>query len=321
MTYRVVIAATEPGFPDYRREREVLEPIGASIEAHWCHTEAEVIAWCKDADAILTNHAPFTATVIEQLRQCKVIVRYGIGYDNIDTAAAARQGIPVVNVPDYGIQEVADHTMAMMLGAVRRIPRMDRNVRSGDWAIGSLGSIPGLGGKTLGLAGFGNIAREVARRAQGFHLEVIAYDPYVGQETFEAMGVHAVDFETLLARSDLLSLHMPLMEATKRLFGRRTLSQMKRTAVIVNTSRGGVIDTDDLVQALLDGTIAGAALDVFEEEPLKPDHPLLTMEQCLLSPHAAWYSESSVDRLQHYAALEVGRVLSGERAKHVVNGV
>ncbi|XID91367.1 C-terminal binding protein [Paenibacillaceae bacterium WGS1546] len=321
MKYRIAIAATEPGFPDYSYERELLEPIAASLEAKFCNTEAEVIDFCRAAHAILTNHSPFTEAVIDQLEQCKVIVRYGIGYDNVDTAAAARRNIPVVNVPDYGIQEVADHALALLLGVVRRIPRMDRNVRTGDWSIDSLGPIMGLRGKVLGLAGFGNIAREVARRAQSFNMETIAYDPFVPEAAFQALGVRKVDFGTLLAESDVISSHLPLIEATKHLFDRKAFARMKRTGVLINTSRGGVIQTDDLVQALVDGTIRGAALDVFEEEPLALDHPLLSLEQCLLSPHAAWYSEDSKARLQQYAALEVKRVLEGQRPKHVVNGI
>jgi D-3-phosphoglycerate dehydrogenase len=319
--FRIAIAATEPGFPDYNYERELLEPISSSLEARFCHSESEVIDFCRDAHAILTNHSPFTAEVIDRLEQCKVIVRYGIGYDNVDTEAAKRRNIPVVNVPDYGIQEVADHTLALLLGAVRRIPRMDRNVRLGDWSIDSVGTIMGLRGKVLGLAGFGNIAREVARRAQSFNMEIIGYDPFVSEDTFQAFGARKVDFDSLLAQSDVISSHLPLIEATKHLFDRSVFARMKHSAVLINTSRGGVIHSDDLVHALVNGTIGGAALDVFEEEPLKPDHPLLSLEQCLLSPHAAWYSEDSKARLQQYAALEVKRVLEGERPKHVVNGI
>lgn len=321
MKYRIAIAATEPGFPDYSYERETLEPISSSMEARFCHTESEVIDFCKDAHAILTNHSPFTAEVIDQLEQCKVIVRYGIGYDNVDTAAAARRNIPVVNVPDYGIQEVADHTLALLLSAIRRIPLMDRNVRKGDWAIDSLRPIMGLQGKALGLAGFGNISREVARRAQGFNMEILAYDPFVTEEACKALGARKVDFDTLLAESDVISSHLPLIEATKHIFNRDAFERMKQTAIMINTSRGGVIQTDDLVHALVNGVISGAALDVYEEEPLTPDHPLLSLEQCLLSPHAAWYSEDSKARLQQYAALEVKRVLEGARPKHVVNGL
>ncbi|BBI32752.1 C-terminal binding protein [Cohnella abietis] len=321
MNFRVVIAASDPEFPDYSNEKQILESISASLEARICNTVSEVVAFCKDAHAIITNHSPFTKEVIDQLEQCKVIVRYGIGYDNVDIAAAAVRNIPVVNIPDYGIQEVADHTFTLLLSTVRKIPTMDRNVRKGDWQIDALRPIVGLHNKVLGLAGFGNISREVANRAKGFNLQLIAYDPYVPDEVFQQMGVRKVDFNTLLSESDFISSHLPLNKATEHIFNREAFERMKRTAFLVNTSRGGVVHTSDLVWALENRVIAGVGLDVYEEEPLPVDHPLLALEQCVLSGHAAWYSEDSIVRLQQYAALEVKRVLSGERPKHVVNGV
>lgn len=321
MSYRIAIAATEAVFSDYSNEREILASIPASLEIRVCNTVAEVIAFCKDADAILTNHCPFTKEAIEQLDRCQAIVRYGIGYDNIDIQAAAAKNIPVINVPDYGIQEVADHAFTLLLSTVRKIPAMDRNARNGDWQIDSLRPIVGLRDKVLGLAGFGNIAKEVANRAKGFNLQIIAYDPFVPDEVFEQTGVRKVDFDRLLAESDFISSHLPLNQATAHAFNRETFNRMKRTAYLVNTSRGGVVHTADLVWALDNGVIAGAGLDVFEQEPLPADHPLLAMEQCVLSGHAAWYSEDSLVRLQRYAAMEVKRVLTGERPKHTVNGI
>ncbi|THF84630.1 C-terminal binding protein [Cohnella fermenti] len=321
MSYRIAIAVTEPGFPDYRQERSILEPLPARLEARTCCTATELVDLCRDADAILVHHASFTKEVIDQLTRCKVIVRYGIGYDTIDIEAAAARGIPVVNVPDYGVQEVADHTWALLLGTVRRVPAMDRNVRAGDWRMASVGPIMGLRDKVLGLAGFGNIAREVARRAQGFGLKITAYDPFVPDEVFGEMGVRRVDLHTLLGESDIITSHLPLTPDTKHLFNREAFGRMKNTAYLINTSRGGVVHTDDLVWALDNGVIAGAGLDVFDLEPLPEGHPLLKVDGCVLSPHAAWYSEDSVDRLQRYAALEVERVLKGQQPKHVVNGI
>ncbi|MDG0810018.1 C-terminal binding protein [Cohnella rhizosphaerae] len=321
MGYRIAIATTEPGFADYVNEKRILEPLPAEIEIRACHTVQELIAFCRDADAILTNHAPFTKEVIDQLQRCKVIVRYGIGYDTVDIKAAAARNIPVVNVPDYGIQEVADHAVTLLLSAVRKVTIMDRNVRRGDWQIQSLGPIVGLRDKVLGLAGFGSIAKEVARRAQGFRLQVIAYDPFVPEHAFEASGVRKVDFDTLLRESDLISSHLPLNAQTAHIFDREAFRRMKSTAYLVNTSRGGVVRTSDLVWALQNGIIAGAGLDVFEQEPIAPEHPLLGLDNCVLSPHAAWYSEDASERLQRFAAMEVKRVLTGERPKHVVNGV
>jgi D-3-phosphoglycerate dehydrogenase len=319
MSYRIAIAMTDPGFPNYDQERSILEPLQGVIEIWYCHTEQETIDFCKDADAILTNHSPFTKQVIDQLQKCKVIVRYGIGYDTVDIQAAAARNIPVVNVPDYGVQEVADHTFSLLLATVRKIPSMQNNAKRGDWQIAPLRPIIGLRDKTLGLAGFGNIAREVARRAQGFNLCVIGYDPYVQTNVFQEHGVEQVGLEDLFSRSDIISSHLPLNNATRHLFQRKTFQRMKPTSYLINTSRGGVIHTADLVWALENGIIAGAGLDVFEEEPLPVGHPLFRMDQCVLTGHTAWYSEDSMVLLQQFAAMEIARVLSGERPKHIVN--
>ncbi len=321
MNYRIVIAATEPGFPDYSYEREILEPLSDSLEVKFCHTETELVKFCRDADAILTNHSPFTKQVIDQLERCKVIVRYGIGYDTVDIQAAASRNIPVVNIPDYGIQEVADHAFSLLLSTVRKIPMMNDHIKRGNWKIESLRPIVGLRDKVLGLAGFGNIAREVARRAKGFNLHVQAYDPFLSETLFQQEGVRKVDLETLLTESDFISLHLPLNNSTEHLFQKSNFQKMKATAYLINTSRGGVVNTADLVWALEQGVIAGAGLDVFEQEPLPTDHPLFQFEQCVLSPHVSWLSEESMVRLQQYAALEVKRVLMGERPRHIVNGV
>lgn len=319
MNRRIAIAMTAPGFPNYDQERTILEPLHGVIAIRYCHTEEETAEFCKDADAVLTNHSPFTKRVIDRLNKCKIIVRYGIGYDTVDIEAAAARHIPVVNVPDYGVQEVADHTLALLLATVRKLPVMQINARKGDWQIASLRPISGLRDKTLGLAGFGNIAREVARRAKGFHLRVIAYDPFVAKATFQEHGVEPVELGELLSRSDVISSHLPLNDATRHVFRRDTFQKMKPSSFLINTSRGGVVHTADLVWALEHGIIAGAGLDVFEEEPLPGNHRLFQLAQCVLTGHTSWYSEDSIVRLQQYAAMEVARALSGERPKHIVN--
>jgi D-3-phosphoglycerate dehydrogenase len=321
MSFRVAIAMTEPGFPNYDQETEILQSIGASVEIKNCYTVDEVISFCQTADAIIVNHSPITKDVMPHLKKCKVIVRYGIGYDNVDIQAAAQHNIPVVNVPDYGVQEVADHTIALMLSTIRKIPTMDQNIRNGEWHIATVRPIMGLRDKVLGLAGFGNIAREVARRAHAFNFKILAYDPYVSEEICDTYHAQKVDFEELITTSDVISSHLPLLDTTKHLFSRHTFQKMKKNAYLINTSRGGVIHTDELVEALQNGTIAGAGLDVFEQEPLPASHPIFSLKQCVLSAHTAWYSEDSMVRLQHYAALEVKRVLTGEKPKYIVNGV
>jgi D-3-phosphoglycerate dehydrogenase len=315
------VAVTDYGFPNLEPERSVLEPLGCKIVTGQCRTAEEVAELTKDADAVLTQFAPVTAPAIERMRRCRMIVRYGIGVDNVDLEAAARRGIAVVNVPDYGVQEVADHTLGLILAVVRKIPQVVQQVKRGRWDIAPLPPIFGLDGKTLGLGGFGNIARAVAKRAQSFNLQVIAHDPYAPDAWFEQWNVERVGWHELLARSDVLSLHLPLVEETRHLLNREAFARMKPTAYLINTSRGGVVETEALLEALQLGRIAGAALDVLEEEPVPADHPLLSLDHCLVTSHYAWYSEESMSRLQLYAALEIKRLMTGDQPKHIVNGV
>lgn len=315
------VAVTDYGFPDLEQERSILEPLGFEFVTGQCRTGAEVAELCRDADAVLTQWAPVTAEAIASLRKCKIIVRYGIGVDNVDLEAAKQRNIPVVNVPDYAVQEVADHTLSLMLAIVRKIPQIDRQVRRGVWEISPCRPIMGLQDKVLGVAGFGNISRAVVQRAKAFGLTVIAYDPFVHESVFNSFGVEKADWQTLLSRSDIVSVHMPLTKETKHIFNAEAFRAMKNTSFLVNTSRGGTVETPALIDALQNGEIAGAALDVLEQEPIPADSPLLQMEQCLVTSHCAWYSESSLLRLQEYAALEIKRLFSGEHPLHVVNGI
>jgi D-3-phosphoglycerate dehydrogenase len=276
---------------------------------------------CRDADAVLSQWAPVDAEAIKAMRNCKVIVRYGIGVDNVDLEAAKACGIPVVNVPDYAVDEVADHAMTLLLGSVRKLPQVAGQVRRGIWEIAPRRPFIGLQGSTLGLAGFGNIARAVAKRAQAFGIHVAAYDPFIGDDVFDSLNVTRVSWEQLVESSDFISVHMPLTKETRHAFNRSVFEQMKRSAFLVNTSRGGVVSTEDLAEALESNRIAGAALDVLEEEPITPDHRLLRSESCIVTSHCAWYSEASLLKLQRYAALEIERLFTGHRLKHVVNGV
>jgi D-3-phosphoglycerate dehydrogenase len=315
------VAVTDYGFPDLKQEKAILEPAGFDFVIGQCKTAAEVASLCQDADAVLTQWAPVTAEAIEAFRKCKIIVRYGIGVDNVDLEAAKRKNIPVVNVPDYAVQEVADHTLSLMLGIVRKIPQIVQQVRNGVWEIAPCRPIIGLQDKIIGVAGFGNIAKAVVRRAQAFGLAAIAYDPFVSETFFAQHGVEKVDWQTLLSRSDIISIHMPLTKETRHIFNEEAFRAMKQTSFLVNTSRGGTIDTSALTIALQSREIAGAAVDVLEHEPIPPDSPLLQMEQCIITSHCAWYSENSLMRLQEYAALEIKRLFNGETPLHVVNGV
>ncbi|MDF2723867.1 MAG: dehydrogenase [Paenibacillus sp.] len=315
--YKVVV--TDHGFANLDTERSILEPLGFEVVEGHCRTEAETAALCEQADAVLTNLAPVNAHVISRMSKCKIIVRYGVGYDSVDTEAAADRRIPVVNVPDYGIHEVADHTLALMLSIVRKIPQIQANVRAGQWQPSPCRPIIGLQGKVAGVAGFGNIAKEVAKRYNAMGMKVAAYDPYVDASVFRQHQAEQADWDTLLRESDVLSVHLPLTAATRHLFNKEAFQQMKSTAYIVNTSRGGVVHADDLAEALHSGQIAGAALDVFEVEPIPAGHRLLHMDSCIITSHCAWYSEDSMRRLQEYAALEIKRLFSGETPKHIVN--
>ncbi|MCD9023068.1 C-terminal binding protein [Cohnella silvisoli] len=318
---QLTVAVTDYGFPNLDPEEGVLRPIGFEFVTGQCKSAEEVAVLCKDADAILTQWAPITSDVIHRLTRCKIIVRYGIGVDNVDLEAARACNIPVVNVPDYAIQEVSDHTLSLMLSIVRKIPQVVNQVRDGQWQIAPCRPIIGLRDRVIGTAGFGNIARAVIHRAKAFGLRAIAYDPYVPDELFEELGVEKVDWDSLLGMSDILSLHLPLTEGTRHIINQDSLKKMKPTAYIVNTSRGGIIQTDALIDALHNGVIAGAALDVLETEPIAKDSPLLRMEQCLITSHCAWYSEDSLLLLQRYAALEIRRLFSGEKPLHIVNKV
>ncbi|MBO9608638.1 MAG: C-terminal binding protein [Paenibacillaceae bacterium] len=316
---RFTVAVTDHGFADLEIERSILEPIGCELVEGNCRTAEEAAALCEQADAVLTTFAPLNAQAIARMNKCRIIVRYGVGVDNVDVDFASGRRIPVVNVPDYGVHEVADHTLALLLAMVRQIPQIAANVRAGIWDPMPCRPLIGLGGKSLGLAGFGGISREVAKRASAFGLSVAAYDPYVSEDTFRRSGVKQVGWDTLLSESDIVSIHLPLTAQTRHLFGADAFRQMKRTAYLVNTSRGGVIHSGDLAAALENGQIAGAALDVVEEEPIAPHHVLLDSNRCLITSHCAWYSEESLVRLQRYAAMEIKRLFSDETPRHIVN--
>ncbi|UVI29550.1 C-terminal binding protein [Paenibacillus spongiae] len=315
------VAITDCRFPNIDLERQVLEPLDCEIRIGQCETENEILDLCEDADAVLTQWAPVTARAIKGMNRCKGIVRYGIGVDNVDLEAANQCSIPVVNIPDYAIDEVADHTLALLLSLVRKIPQIASQVRSGVWDIAPCRPIIGLQNKQLGLAGFGNIARAVAKRAQAFGLRVTAYDPNVDEEQFRIAGVEQTNWTALLQNSDILCAHLPLSQQTRHMLDKAAFARMKPTSYLINTSRGGVIDTEALIEALQNREIAGAALDVLEHEPISKSSPLLSMEQCIITSHCAWYSEDSLQRLQLYAALEIKRLLTGERPKHIVNSV
>ncbi|MBI3878253.1 MAG: C-terminal binding protein [Verrucomicrobia bacterium] len=309
------VVVTDYGFKNLDQERTILAAAGAELVLAQCKTTAEVIAAAADADALLVQWAPVNAAVIAALKQCRIIIRYGIGVDNVDLAAAKAKGIPVCNVPDYCIDEVAAHAVALSLALARQLPQIHQRVLGGTWKIVPDKPMPAFKDMTFATAGLGRIARAVLERAKTFGFRLAAHDPYAPA----VPGVASLSLDELFRQADILSLHSPLTAETKHLVNATRLKQMKATAIIVNTARGGLIDTAPLAAALRAGTIAGAGLDVFETEPLPSDHPLRQCPTALLTSHVAWYSERSVPTLQRMAAADVVRGLHGEPLKNQVN--
>jgi D-3-phosphoglycerate dehydrogenase len=318
MLPRFKAVLTDPRWPDLRCEEELLSSI-ADLHSFNCQTEEELILNCADADALLVTYAPITRRVIDTLKKCQVISVYAIGLDMVDVQAATEAGIPVTNVPGYCIEEVCDHAMALLLAAARKVLFFHQSVvQDGQWRWQLAKPIYRLRGKTLGLIGFGKIPRAVAARAMSFGLRVMTFDPYVTMADCDKAGVAKAELDDLLPQADFVSIHAPLTPETKGLMNMDRFRVMKRTAVIINTSRGPVIEEKDLVKALEEGWIAGAALDVLDVEPPK-HNPFIHMKNVILTPHAGFYSEEAVEELRTTAALEVRRVLTGQQPDHLVN--
>ncbi len=299
-------------------EHEMLGEL-ADIVALQVKTPDEFLAEAEDCDALLNTYAgPITAETMARMPKCRIIARYGIGVDTIDLGAATEAGIIVTNNPTYCIEEVAEHSMALMLAGVRKVALFDRLVREGRWELPPGKPIFRLAGSTLGLVGFGNIAREVAVRGAAFGMRVLFADPFVEQGQFDTPG-EKVELDRLLAEADVVSLHPPLVDQTRGMMNDDAFKRMKPTALVVNCSRGPIVDTDALVRALDAGEIGGCALDTTDPEPLPDPHPLRGRENVIINPHAAWYSEQALIGLQSGAPGEVRRVLTGEWPVHVVN--
>jgi len=297
-------------------EQDVFARAGVRYRVVPARTETEYLERCGEGDALLVQYGNVTRRVLEGLPRLRAIVRYGVGVDGIDLTAATDHGVPVVNVPDYGTDEVANHAVAMLLALARKLVRLDRQTRGGGWDVFRVGPVARLAGQTVGIVGCGRIGSAVARKLSGFDVRLLGCDPYVS--TFPP-GVQPVAFERLLGESDYVSIHCPLTPTTRHLFAEETLARMRPTAALINTARGGLVDTAALVDALQMGLLAGAGLDVLETEPIDPAHPLLRMEQVIVTPHAAWYSEEGRSDLKRRAAEEAVRVLRGERPRHCVN--
>ena len=312
---RYKVAVVNLGYESYHIEREILEPVGAELilVPKDCLTEEEVVDVAKDADAILVREAPIKGKVLESIDRCKVIVRYGVGVDNIDLETTKKKKIYVANIPGYGTEEVSDHAVALLLACIRNLLVRDKNLRQGKFETDINDKIYRTTGKNLGLIGYGQISRAFHRKWKGFlPNRVLVYDPYLPQETIQENGAEKADFHTLLTEAEYISIHTPLTPETKYIINEAALRKMKSTAILINTSRGEVIEENALIKALNEGWILAAGLDVFEKEPLGRDHPLIGIPNVVLTGHVGWFSKDSVRELQTRAAQEVLRVFSGE---------
>lgn len=314
------VIVTDDRYGSYDEETAVLKEIGASVEVHNLGDEAETAQVLRDADGILVNLHPLPATVIQELQKCRVISRYGVGYDNVSVEAATAKGIWVTRVPDYCLEDVSDQALALLLGCVRKVAFKDRRIREGAWNLHKEQPSYRITGKTLGLIGYGAIARTLHRKISGFGLgRVLVFDPYLDPKKIEENGAESATLRSLLKNSDYISVHAPLNDGTRGLIGGRELSLMKKTAILINTSRGPLLEEKAVADALASGKIAAAGLDVFETEPLPADSPLRQLDNVILSDHTGWYSEESVVELKTKAAQNVLEVLKGGKPTYPVN--
>ncbi len=316
---RTLIAVTDSPFPSLDPAKKALARLDPEYRMAKSPAAAEILAVARDADAILVTYAKLPGELLRELTNCKAIGRFGLGVDNIDLPAAKDLGIAVNYVPDYCLREVSDHAMALLLALARKVPLADKLVQSGRWEVPPLVPLRRLEGQTLGLVGFGNIPRTLAPKAQAFGLKVLAHDPYVAKDVLTSAAIEGVSFDDLLARSDFISVHAPLLPATRGLMNAAAFAKMKRGAYLINTARGPLVDEPALVAALVSGHLGGAGLDVVATEPPAKDLPLLGRDNVILTPHTAFYSVEALEELQTKCASDVARVLSGEKAVYPIS--
>jgi D-3-phosphoglycerate dehydrogenase len=319
----IKVVVTDYTFDRLDVEAGILQPLGCEIAASKRIAPAEELArLVADAEHILTQFAPVDAGVIAAMREAKVIVRYGVGVDNVDLGAARARGIPVCNVPDYCMDEVADHTLALILATTRQVVANCNRVRGGGWGLAvPIPAMKALCDLTVGVIGFGRIGREVVRRLRAFKCRVLVHDPAVPAAEVRDGGCEPGGLDEVLGQSDVLTLHCPSTPQTRRMIGRDSIGRMKPGAILINVGRGDLVESADLVEALQRGHLAAAGLDVFDPEPIPRDSPLLKMDNVVVSPHAASVSAKAVRKLRETAAGIVARAVRGEPLPNVVNGV
>lgn len=314
--YKVYV--TDGRHEHYNIEREMLAAIDAELVVCQCVTDEDIIRQCADADGILLDMAPMTEKAINALTNCKIINRYGVGYDNVDVAACTNKGIQVTNVPDYCAEDVSDHALALMMTCLRHTALRDRKVRQGEWNI--RGTSFRLSGKVLGVLGFGRIARALVKKCSGFGFsKVLVYDPYVPAEVVAEMGAQKVELNEVMAEADFLSLHMPVTPQTTGMINQETLALMKPTAILVNTGRGPLVNDAALIEALKENKILAAGLDTHCVEPLPMDSEYRQLDNVVLTDHTAYSTVEAVVELKTKAAQNVIRALTGVAPVYPVN--
>jgi D-3-phosphoglycerate dehydrogenase / 2-oxoglutarate reductase len=318
MTFKILL--TDYEFEHLKYEEEIFQESGLDINfiKAQCKTEEEVMEHAKEVDAILNQYAPISRRVIESLENTKIISRYGVGVNTIDLNAAQEKGITVANVPDYGMEEVSNHALALLLSSARKVTLLNKEVKKGNWDFKVCVPIHRFNEQTVGVLGFGRIPRRFIEKVKPLGFKTVAYDPFVSAADMAAVGVQKMDLDEIIGEADYLSIHVPLIDDTYHLINEERLKQMKSNAVIINTARGPIIDEKALSNALEKGIIAGAALDVTENEPVSIDSPLLTMDNVIITPHSAWYSEEAMVELRQKAARNIVQVLKGEKTPYAL---
>ncbi|TWT01767.1 C-terminal binding protein [Planomicrobium sp. CPCC 101079] len=321
--YKVYVSDFD--YPDIEIEKAILEPIGAEVIGLQCKTGESLAEQAKDADAIFQQYAKISRETIEQLPKCKVIARYGIGVDIVDVEAAYENGMIVTNVPDYCIDEVANHSISMAFTLIRSIPAFDKATHNGNWHWSDwLAPIHRMREMTFGLVGFGRIAQNMARKLAAFGFDIIAYDPYVSEGLMNSHNVKKVDLDTLLRTSHVVDVMCPHTPETHHLINEEALKKMRKDSILINCARGKLVDNKALFQALSKGWIVAAGLDDTEEEPAKvenwspKDNPLFTLDNCIITPHVAYISQPALNECRRIAAENIKAVLLGERPPNLV---
>lgn len=313
------VIITDCDHKDIDIETKVLNDAGLNFELKQCHSEDDVITQCQDADALIVQYAHITKKVMDSLPKLKMVVRYGVGVDTIDIEEATKHNIQICNVPDYGMNEVADHAIALMMAMTRKIVLMNNFTKHQKWDYTHSIPIHRACNQTVGVIGLGRIGRNFATKAHALGYNIIGYDPYY-KETEETKFITVKDLSNLIQEADIISLHIPA-EGNQNLFNKETFQKMKNSAIIINVARGGIINEDDLYHALSQGQIAGAAIDCVCKEPMPTNHKLFTLDNYIATPHMAWYSEEAAQELKRKVAEECVSFLLKHQVHYPINSL